>query len=421
MVGRPSQNLFVTFLILIVVLLLTPGLAAGMDEDRSVGRVEGRVWIGSAPMPEGQVILERNEPPPWRQERSSGKPRTAAVQDGRLFFENIEPGEWSVGIFKEIPVRNKQAYSPTWSPSHAVAFRLDEGETAHVRIGGTGRSVIGHLIPAKDEPSRIAYQGAAFRRVWLEAPRTACPDGLSNEERKAWQKKHYSSETGLHEWRARRSYVIDVKSDGSFRIEDVPAGNYTGQVEVSRWGEALDQDSGRAGLRFTVPAMPGGRSNEPLDLGEIEIQFDKPDRLKVGDPAPDFEITSIDGQKVKLSKLHGRHVLLAFWATWCEPCGKQVPYLRALWERFGENPRFAMIGLSFDSNTKQCRDYIHKHDLGWTQAMVEMGFKSDLAERYDVRGIPTILLIGPDGRIAAIKLFGKQIGKAVEGALITDR
>ena len=170
-------------------------------------------------------------------------------------------------------------------------------------------------------------------------------------------------------------------------------------------------------MSFTMPEISGGRSDEPLDLGEIEIQFKKPDRLKLGDPAPDIEVVSLDGQHVKLSEHRGHYVLLDFWATWCEPCRKQVPHLKALWDRFGEDPRFEMIGLSFDTSAKELREYMRTHGLAWTQAVVEKGFKSDLAELYDIRSIPTILLVGPDGKIVATKLHGKRIVETVEAAL----
>src|SRR5688500_4860298 len=46
--------------------------------------------------------------------------------------------------------------------------------------------------------------------------------------------------------------------------------------------------------------------------------------------APDFALTTLDGQRVQLSALHGRWVLINFWATWCIPCREEMPYLQAL-------------------------------------------------------------------------------------------
>mgnify|MGYP001590272289 CR=1 FL=1 len=48
----------------------------------------------------------------------------------------------------------------------------------------------------------------------------------------------------------------------------------------------------------------------------------------VGDLAPDFELQTLSGESIQLSKLQGRPMLLNFWATWCGPCSQEIPLLR---------------------------------------------------------------------------------------------
>lgn len=55
--------------------------------------------------------------------------------------------------------------------------------------------------------------------------------------------------------------------------------------------------------------------------------------LKVGQPAPNFELTLVDGSKVKLADLKGEVVVLNFWATWCVPCRTELPLLDAYYRR----------------------------------------------------------------------------------------
>ena len=399
----------------LAVLCAAHGVRGEGGDGKGVGRVEGVVRVGAKPGVHVEVILERNEPMPTTQKPRRRPNRKTTDRNGRFVFENIEPGEWRVGLFKECRVRNSGGYSPTFTSSHAVRFGLDAGKTVRVQIGGTGRPVVGRLVPPKGEDVEVAYQGGSARRIWLKTPSPPCPKDLSEDQRRAWYEKWNRSDEGKALWRQRRTYVVDVAPDGTFRAEDIPPGDYALHVEVARRGEQLGRASGHASKSFTVPPIPSGRSDTPLDLGEVAAVFEK--RLEIGRRAPDFEVQTVDGKPIKLADYKGKFVLLDFWATWCGPCKAEMPNLKAVWDRFGKDPRFAMIGLSIDKTPAEPRDYAKENGLGWVQGFVKGGTGSKVAKDYCVRGVPSILLIGPDAKILAVGLRGKRIESAVESAL----
>jgi len=380
-----------------------------------VGRVEGVVRVGAKPGVHMDVILERSEPMPTGQKPRKWPNTKTTDRNGRFVFENVEPGEWRVGLFKECRLRNSRGYSPMRTSSHAVRFGLEAGKTVRVQIGGTGRPVVGRLVPPKGEDVKVAYQGGSARRIWLKTASPPCPKDLAKDERRAWYEKWYRSDEGKALWRQRRTYVVDVAPDGTFRAEDIPAGDYALHIEVARRGEQLGRASGHASTSFTVPPIPAGRSDKPLDLGEVAAAFEK--RLEVGQQAPDFEVQTLNGKPVKLADYKGKFVLLDFWATWCESCRKETPNLKAVWDRFGKDPRFAMIGLSIDKTADKPRDYAKENGLGWVQGFVKGGTGSKVAKDYCVRGVPSICLIGPDRKILAVGLRGKRIKSEIESAL----
>jgi hypothetical protein len=76
-----------------------------------------------------------------------------------------------------------------------------------------------------------------------------------------------------------------------------------------------------------------------------------------------------------------------------------------------------MVGLSLDPVSKTPRDYAKKNNLGWTMGFLGEWSKSEVPNKYGVEGIPSIFLIGPDGKIIARDLRGPGIRTAVERAL----
>jgi len=128
--------------------------------------------------------------------------------------------------------------------------------------------------------------------------------------------------------------------------------------------------------------------------------------LNVGQQAPDFEATTIGGERVSLSDLRGQVVLIEFWATWCGPCYPEIPYLRDVWAKYqGED--FQLVGVALDRDAEALQQVVDERGITWPQVQQAEGFGGPIAERYNVSGIPRAYLIGRDGTIVA-KDFRKE-------------
>jgi thiol-disulfide isomerase/thioredoxin len=110
-------------------------------------------------------------------------------------------------------------------------------------------------------------------------------------------------------------------------------------------------------------------------------------------------------------------VLLDFWATWCGPCLGETPNLKATYETFGKDGRLVMVGLSLDEKPEAPKKYAEKNGLGWVQGFLGEWSTSKVPDTYGVTGIPSIWLIGPDGKVIAKDLRGERIKSEVEKAL----
>jgi thiol-disulfide isomerase/thioredoxin len=138
---------------------------------------------------------------------------------------------------------------------------------------------------------------------------------------------------------------------------------------------------------------------------------------EVGDIAPGFSVKSLDGKDLTLSDFKGKYVLLDFWASWCGPCREEMPNLKAVYDAHGQDERLAMISLSIDQSAGDAQDYASQNGMTWFQGFLPGVWDSPLLMKYGVTGIPSIWLIGPDGKVIAKDLRGDDIETAVETAL----
>ena len=88
-----------------------------------------------------------------------------------------------------------------------------------------------------------------------------------------------------------------------------------------------------------------------------------------------------------------------------------------MYDAYGKDPKFAMLGLSLDKAVEAPRDYAKTEGIAWHQGFLGDWSKATLPARYGVEGIPAIFLIDPGGKIVSTDLRGAEIGKAVAAAL----
>jgi thiol-disulfide isomerase/thioredoxin len=142
---------------------------------------------------------------------------------------------------------------------------------------------------------------------------------------------------------------------------------------------------------------------------------DDSDQIKVGEfipaaspqPAPEISVTDLDGNPVALSDFKGKFVLLNLWATWCQPCIKEMPSLVDLQKKFGS--ALTVVAVSEDHRGEVIvKLFVQK--LGLDTLKIGLDPKSAVSRALDVRGLPSSFLIDPSGKI---------VGK-VEGAADWD-
>jgi cytochrome c-type biogenesis protein len=130
------------------------------------------------------------------------------------------------------------------------------------------------------------------------------------------------------------------------------------------------------------------------------------------EPAPEVEVTTLDGKTLKVSELRGQVVLLNFWATWCVPCRSEIPSLNAM-HRDLSGRGFKVLGVTTYDSADLVREYQKDVKQEYTVAIGDDG----VANKYAVGTLPTTFIIDRQGRIRH-KIIGER-SRAQFEALIT--
>lgn len=147
---------------------------------------------------------------------------------------------------------------------------------------------------------------------------------------------------------------------------------------------------------LTAPEGYASKAGTAEDLG-VEAAGGGGQELsvKAGDPAPTFNLKDAAGKEYTLEGLKGRVVLLDFWATWCGPCKQAMPAIQRLHEKFKDKP-VSVMGVNVMENSEDAGPkYMAKKNF--TYPCLLKG--DDLAKAYGISAIPTLIVIGPDGKV----------------------
>jgi len=127
----------------------------------------------------------------------------------------------------------------------------------------------------------------------------------------------------------------------------------------------------------------------------------QPQPVEKGEKAPDFLLPTLADNKISLSDLHGRVVVLNFWATWCPPCVEETPSLNRFSEQM-EAQGVTVIGVSVDRDAAALEKFVANAQLIFPIARDP---QQTVSSRYGTFKFPESYIIDLDGRIAE-KLIG---------------
>lgn len=129
-----------------------------------------------------------------------------------------------------------------------------------------------------------------------------------------------------------------------------------------------------------------------------ELTKEKNELLQVGDWAPDFVLTDLNGERHQLSEYKGQGVFVNFWGTWCKPCEKEFPLMEKQYQVY-KDQGVEILAVNIAQSDYEVRQFAEQRNLTFP---IVIDKDKSVMEAYNIRPLPTTLLVNQEGKIEKI-------------------
>lgn len=223
------------------------------------------------------------------------------------------------------------------------------------------------------------------------------------------------AEVEAMKWRNYRTLRASAATDGQgrFAIFDAPKDEFKVSIYARDRSALIDQviSAERDDYEFTLEAPS---PDDPAGSGALCS-------AKVGDPCPPLKLKTLAGTEIGPETIKNKVVLLDFWATWCGPCMAELPTLKRIRDDLGKRNDFLLVSISSDFDKAALQRTINDKQLEWHHVYGPNSGGDELSTVFGVRAIPCTILVGKDGKIAAIGLIGEPLRQKLDKLLSDEK
>jgi protocatechuate 3,4-dioxygenase beta subunit len=323
------------------------------------GRIEGTLRIGAKPGVDKLIVFLTESNRQQGQPNISFEYEVQTNEEGHFVFPHVVPGKGTVARATPIDERARRF-------SYHLDVEVKPGQTAHVQIGGTGCPVIGKVV---------------------------VPDMIKNVFE--WQYTDKSLRISSPISPPYKLFTFECDKDGSFRVEDVPAGDYC--VYVHAYGPPPNPRTfrgeriGELSRAFSIPAMPGGRSDEPLDLGTLELEvINKAAFIPslVGKALPELKDFDIDQSKLDTES---KIILVCFFDMEQRPSRNCIMQLSKRAQELQAKEVVIVVAQASKIEQAKLEEWVKENNISFPVGMIE-GDSDKICFAWGVKSLPWLIL-----------------------------
>ncbi|MEJ7861079.1 MAG: redoxin domain-containing protein [Pyrinomonadaceae bacterium] len=241
----------------------------------------------------------------------------------------------------------------------------------------------------KNVPKALYYAQIAERATAVFRPVSRpANNGFTDEE---WRKERFPEERQQLYYKNLRSLALNALGWAVFQ-----AGRLTeSETKLRQSVEIARSERNLGHLAEALGKLGRGEEAERIMAEAKNLYTESVKKTLKKEPSKDFELTALDGRRVKLSDLKGKVVMIDFWATWCGPCVKSAPTLNRLYAKYKERG-FEILYVSVDAQADiyKVAPFVKEHKLEFP-VLLDQGAK----ELYNVKVFPTTIFVDREGNI----------------------
>jgi cytochrome c biogenesis protein CcmG/thiol:disulfide interchange protein DsbE len=123
--------------------------------------------------------------------------------------------------------------------------------------------------------------------------------------------------------------------------------------------------------------------------------------VKIGQPVPEFRLTTFDGQSVSTKDLRGKVIVVNFWASWCKPCEQEAAELEKAWQIYRDTEEVYFFGVDYVDTETQAKQYLEKFNITYPNGP---DLRTSISQLFRITGVPETYVIDQDGNLANAKI-----------------
>ncbi len=328
-------------------------------------------------------------------------------ENGQFEFDRLPPIAGAVrallGPWQESPLTSSQA----------VPLDLKPGEKKAITLGGTGVAVTGRVAASGRSNSKLNKNWSLnylIRRDGGIELSERFPQ-LSFDPAGPVQTSWFLDPSSSGWLGTRQNHFVKLAPDGRFHISGVPPGKYDLVLRLFEQPTGcLVETIGERVVPIEVTAADAASGSKDVDVIEVECRSGP----RVGQNMGPYKFVDTSGREQSIKDLRGRHVVLHVWASWCGPCLKRMPEIKATIQSLSDQP-ITFVGLNIDKDVSRAKAAAKRGSWNWSQNY--LGDDSDMGRQLAISSLPTYFLVGPDGLLLASTANWTDMKDKIEAAL----